>query len=366
MNRIMTGKRRRPPVVALFALAVSLMGTPYAHAADERIAVLDTYGLVKVRRNAVLKSVGLRVGDREPGSDGIHQIEVRLHTLAGVAAAAVSVVRYRSGSPPTGAVQSIVYIGIREAGAPKVCFRPEPIARIALPDEVVAAYEAFKKSRRASLRRGDWSEDDSHGYALLGDEATRALQKQFVPLAERHFDRLAEVLRTANSAKQREMAATVLAFAGDKTKVAAELAAAARDPDRRVRNDATRALGVILNYARQHPELAIAAPVEPYLDLLQSLQWTDRNKAMFVLLELTEDGDASLLHQLAEHSLPALVEMARWSTEGHAVMAYLLVGRIAGLTDTELIAAWRDGKREDVIARAFESVAKGRPDKPAQ
>ncbi len=328
------------PATAAALLVAGLLASPRVRAAEERIAAIDTYGLVTVSRVAVLEAVDVRAGDPEPDGEGVQRIVRALEAVPGVEEADVSVVRYRAGSPP-GAVQPIVYVGVREAGRAKVAFHAEPSADVRLPDELVAVYDAFEKSHRESMRRGDWSEDDSNGYALLGDEATRAIQRQLVPLADQHFQRLVEVLRTAKSARQRKIAATVLAFAGDKTKIAAELAAAARDPDRGVRNNATRALGILIDYAHGHPELAIDAPVEPYFDLLESLEWTDRNKAMFVLLELTEDGDGALLEQLADRCLPALVEMARWSAEGHAVMAYLLVGRIAGLKDAELGEAWR-------------------------
>jgi hypothetical protein len=120
-----------------------------------------------------------------------------------------------------------------------------------------------------------------------------------------------------------------------------------------VRNNAVRGLGVILGYAQKHPALAIDVPMDVYLDLLESVEWTDRNKAMNVLIELSGGGNEAVLAKLRQRSLPALVEMARWQTEGHAGMAFLLVGRIAGLDDEEAGEAWIAGKREEVIARAL-------------
>ena len=117
-----------------------------------------------------------------------------------------------------------------------------------------------------------------------------------------------------------------------------------------------RGLGVILGYAQKHPELAIEAPLDVYLDLLESVEWTDRNKAMMVLLELSAGGNQAVLAKLRQRSLPALVEMARWQTEGHSLMAYVLVGRIAGLDQKEIGETWIAGKREEVIARAMDSA----------
>jgi hypothetical protein len=44
--------------------------------------------------------------------------------------------------------------------------------------------------------------------------------------------------------------------------------------------------------------------------------------------------------------------MARWKSAGHAIMAFQLVGRIAGLSDEEIRKAQRAGEQESVIDRA--------------
>ncbi len=46
--------------------------------------------------------------------------------------------------------------------------------------------------------------------------------------------------------------------------------------------------------------------------MLNSLEWTDRNKSALVLEELTRKRDTALLKLLRERAVPALVEMARW------------------------------------------------------
>jgi hypothetical protein len=326
--------------------------------AAETITHIDTYGLGKVSRDAVLEAAGIRVGDQVPDKDQIEQMVRKLKAIPGVEQADISVVRVGRQNVPAGSpAQPTVYIGIREAGRSGVSFHAAPSSDVVLPDEIVDTYCEFDLANRESFRRGNFSGDDSNGYALFGDEATRAVQKRFVPLAEQHYDRLVEVLRTAKNAKQRAMAAWVLGYADDKTKASTELDAAARDPDRVVRNNAMRALGVILSYAEKHPELAIEAPIDSYLDLVESVEWTDRNKAMLVLLGLSAGGNEAILTKLRTRSLAALIEMARWNTEGHALMAFLLVGRIARMSEPEMVEAWAAGKREEVIARALESAS---------
>jgi hypothetical protein len=326
--------------------------------AEETIAVIDTYGLGKVGREAVLEAAGIRVGDRVPDRKQIEQIVRKVKAIPGVEQADISVIRVLRQNVPAGSpARPTVYIGVHEAGRPGVSFRAAPSLDVVLPDEIVDTYREFNLAWREAFRRGDSSGDDSNGYALSGDEATRAVQVRFVPLAQRHYDRLVEVLRTSKNTEQRAMAACVLAYASDKTKVATELDVAARDPDRVVRNNAMRALGLILSYAAKHPELAIEPPIDSYLDLVESVEWTDRNKAMLVLLGLSAGGNEAILAKLRTRSLAALVEMARWNTEGHAVMAFLLVGRIAHMSEPEIIKAWTAGKCEEVIAQALKSAS---------
>ncbi|HEY1784053.1 MAG TPA: hypothetical protein VGG30_00845 [Pirellulales bacterium] len=344
--------------VGAIGIAVGCLLAAGASAAEETIDTIDTYGLGKLSRETVLEAAGLHAGDRLPRVEEFDGIERKLKAIPGVEDADVSVVHVARQRSPPGSMEPTVYVGIREAGRPGVSFRAAPTSDVTLPDEVVDAYRRFEAAWMNSIRYDRRGEDDSNGYALFGDDATREIQKQFVPLAERHFDRLADVLRTAKNTDRRAAAAWVIAYASDKTKAAAELDAAVRDPNPQVRNNAMRGLAVILGYAAKHPELKIDAPIDSYFDLLESVEWTDRNKAMAVLGELSADGNEPVLTKLRTRSLPALVEMARWQTEGHAMMALMLVGRIAGLTGDEVIEACKAGKREEVIAWAT-AAAKG-------
>jgi hypothetical protein len=44
--------------------------------------------------------------------------------------------------------------------------------------------------------------------------------------------------------------------------------------------------------------------------------------------------------------------MARWKTLAHALPPYLLLGRVAGLPEDQVQAAWSRGDREWVITQA--------------
>jgi hypothetical protein len=338
---------------AALVLAVGLSRWATA-APDEKIASVETYGLHRVTRESVLDAAGLREGGTAPDRTQRKAILERLQKLPGVKHAALVVVITpfpNSNGGTTG--RPIVYIGIQESNRPDVQFRSAPTSDVALPDAIVATCRDHERTFLESCRLNDFSEDDSHGYALMGNEAARTVQRKFVPLADQYYDRLVDVLRNSKSDEQRAMAATVIAYASDKKRAAADLVGATRDPNEVVRNNAVRALSVLITYARAHRELGIQVPTDWCLDLLESLQWTDRNKGMAVLDAATADKDAAILAELRQRSLPSLVEMARWKSEGHAMMAFLLVGRIAGLDDKEIYKAWGAGEREQVIARAL-------------
>ena len=75
---------------------------------------------------------------------------------------------------------------------------------------------------------------------------------------------------------------------------------------------------------------------------------------MAVLDGLTKKRPADFLAQLRELSLPALVEMARWKAQ-HGQTALVLLGRMVGLRDNEILENWNHGDRESIIAKAARS-----------
>jgi hypothetical protein len=89
-------------------------------------------------------------------------------------------------------------------------------------------------------------------------------------------------------------------------------------------------------FAEAVPTVSGAAPrvpVEPFLELLNSPVWSDRNKASLALWALSARRDPELLARLRKEALTPLVEMARWRSAGHAVAAFGILGRIAGYSD---------------------------------
>jgi HEAT repeat protein len=178
------------------------------------------------------------------------------------------------------------------------------------------------------------------------------VQLQFIGLAAKHLDTLRKVLRTSSDEDHRAFAAQVLAYSANKQAIVPDLVYAMRDPSGEVRNNATRALWIMALYAQQHPEVKLTVPYEPFIDLLNSLTWTDRNKASLALMELSESRNPALLTALRKRAFDSIVDIARWTNPGHAVAGVVMLGRIAGIPDKEIYAMYERGERDKIIEAA--------------
>jgi hypothetical protein len=247
---------------------------------------------------------------------------------------------------------AMLYVGVAESGARAVAFRAEPTGSVRLPPEITARDSVFQARLVEAARAGRTTEADSGGHEFFTDSALNSIQHEYLALAPLHDARLRRVLRESASARDRELAAEVLNYVPDVRSVVPDLAAALRDPAAGVRNAAMRALGVIAAYAREVPVQGIRVPPEPFIDLLSSIHWTDRNKAAAALWQLTAGRDQELIAQLRARATAALVDMARWTDLSHAAPGLVLLGRIEGRRDDDIFAAIQRGDRQAIIAEA--------------
>ena len=308
------------------------------------IGAIDVYGLRRVSADSVRLALNIRPGEPVP-TGGRAALEARLTAVAGVAGARVQAVCCENGL-------TTLYVGIQEAGAPGPDWLPAPAGPARLPADVLCAGEEFEAALIAAMQRGEFGDDQTQGHSLLTDSAARAIQLRFVDVAARSRAILSDVLRTSADARQRALAAQILAYASDKRAVTADLERAMRDPDADVRNAALRALWLIAALAERRPELGIRVAPEPFIALLNSLEWSDRNKASFALEALTRSRPPRLLAQLRASALPALADIARWSAGGHAFPGRAMLGRLAGWTEEDIAAVDTPAEAETLIAAA--------------
>lgn len=96
-------------------------------------------------------------------------------------------------------------------------------------------------------------------------------------------------------------------------------------------------------------QVANQVPPEGFIDMVSSGSWTDRNKAGFLLNELSKRRDSKFLGVLRSRALDSLIEMARWRSRGHADFARILLGRIAGIEETHLQQLVGEGQVDQII-----------------
>jgi len=319
---------------------------------SDTIGILDFYGLRTVAPSQVRKALDLREGDRVPHSAAeIAQAVQRLEKLPGVDRARIE----RLCCDENG--RAILFVGIAEKGAPRFTYHPAPTGRASLPAEMVDSSHRFDEALREAVEKGDAGDDVSQGHSLAANPRLRSLQEQCIAYAASHLKTVRHVLRNAADAEQRQIAAWVIGYAPHKREVVDDLLYAVKDPDEGVRNDATRSLMAIAALAQRQPGLGIRINAAPFIAMLNSVVWSDRNKAAAVLMALTTDRTARVLNSLRKRALPSLVEMARWKSPGHAQAAFILLGRIAGMEEPAIWDAWTRGAREPVIARVLRGTS---------
>ena len=342
----MTNTQMEKRLTNVLAFALVLLAAPEVAGQSLPIGIIDFYGLRQVSETQARAALTVKEGDTFlNGGDArprLVESEHRLSLLPGVLNAHLSLICCDGGS-------LIIYVGIEEKDGSILHFREPPQDRVRLPADVVQAGSEFYRALMAAVQRGDAAEDDSKGHALMHDPTARAIQERFIEYAG-ELTQLRTVLRHSSDAQHRALAAQILGYAANKRDVIEDLVYGMNDSSEAVRNNAMRALAVI---ASASPRPTLGVPIEPFIGLINSPVWTDRNKASIALVELSESRDPELLATLRSQAITPLVEMARWKSEGHAMAALIILGRIGGQSDEDVQAAWKRGEREAVINAAL-------------
>lgn len=326
---------------------------PAALAADSvpRIGSIDYYGLRKVPESHIQKALGVSVGDALPPSKG--DVEERLEQVPGVVLARVEAVCCDGG-------RSMLFVGIEEKGAAHFELRTAPQSEAMLPVALSDPYQELVAAIERAARRGSTAEDLTHGHPLAADPDARALQERFVDLVPRHLLEIRDVLRNSAEPGDRAMAATLIGYARDKSAVVGDLEYAMQDPDEGVRAAAMSALSAIAVLAAKQPALKIHISPTWFVEMLNSVVLSDRMRAAKALLNLTDSRPAGTLDLMRERALPALAEMAQWHSLSYALPAFLLLGRVGGLSDQQIQERWTSGDRAKMVLQIVTAEKKKR------
>ena len=327
---------------------IIFFGVSSLSVAQPRVGMVELYGAKKATADKVRKAIAISPGDAIPRSKV--DLEEQITAVSGVVRASVSAVCCEEG-------KAILFVGVQERGTEGFEFRDEPTGTEELPPEIAAAFQHFTVAMAEAVKKGETAEDISKGHSLMQNLAARQLQERFIGLAEMNPAKLEAVIKDSANPEHRAIAAIVLGYFPKKRLVVDTLQLAMRDPDEGVRNNAMRSLSAIAALAEKEPGLEIRVQPTWFIEMLRSVVWTDRNKASFTLVNMTEKRDVKLLERIKERAVPELVEMARWKSLPHALPCYILLGRVAGIEEQRLMDEWGAGHREKIIEEALDALS---------
>jgi hypothetical protein len=337
--------------LALAALAAgALSGAADPATAEDispRVGLIEIYGVHRVSVQKIKTALGFSPGDLMPSRDSI---EGRLNKLPGVLATRVEAACCEQA-------RMILYVGVEEKDAPHFDFHPTPTGDITLAPGLSDKYREFLNAVAGSIRGRNADEDLTNGYSLMADPECRNIQLDFIPLVTRDLTLVNQVLREAADPDQRGTAAYLLQYgprsAHSSKFIVDALQYALRDQDDAVRQNAMRALHAVSVGGKLHPEQQVHIEPTWFVELLNSVVWSDRHGATLALVNLTENRDPETLALIRERALESVIEMARWRDLEHALPAFILAGRLAGLEENQIQAAWLSGDRERVLDEAL-------------
>jgi HEAT repeat protein len=294
--------------------------------AGDRIGAIAFFGYKGLDVEAVRRALPFHVGD--PLADTVE---------VGARAA----VRRVTGREATGISQicctadggSAMFIGLPGESSRPFRFNAAPSGDAPVSRELATLYEKKMEALGAAVKKGKGEEDGAPGYNLLKEPRTRALQLATREYALRHEDEIVRTLQEDRRGEQRAIAADALGYGARTERQLAALVRACRDADESTRNNAIRALGEIL---RGDPSVGAKIAPEPFIELVRSAVWTDRNKGSMALMGLTASRDPKLLARIKAEAWDELAEMARWPG-GWKLPGRLILGRIAGFSDEQLL-----------------------------
>jgi hypothetical protein len=317
-----------------------------------RVGLIEVYGVRKVSAEKIKAALGAKPGDPLPSRLGA---EERIDKVSGVVVSRVE-------AACCAGHDMVLYIGVEERDAPHIDYHETPTGDAKLPSDLESAYQKFLDEVPGSIRGHNADEDLTNGYSLMQDPECRRLQESFLPLVTANLPLVDRVLRESADPDERTAAAYLLQYGprgNHTTKVIIDsLQYGLRDVDDNVRENAMRALKAIAIGGKMHPEQQIRLEPTWFVELMNSVVWSDRRDATRALVNMTENHNPETLALLRERALPSVIEMARWRDLQSSLPAFILAGRLAGMDEAAIKNAWVSGDRESVLKRIEKSSGK--------
>lgn len=331
---------------------ISLLFAAMLHAQSDRLGIIEVYGQSGADVTAIKKAVGLQEGDPvSRNSFNKTLMAERIRSVKGIQQVDITLICCDDAQG-----RSILYVGVDDQ-APQP-YRSAPAGEIKLDQFILHTYNQYNDHLREAVLAGQATENDEQGHVLLDYPPLKPFQDSLIAYSAAQLPLLKKVISESRFAEHRRAASWIIAFAKNKRDITSDLLLASDDADEAVRNNATRALGVLGRYANQHPAEGITIREDRFISRLRSNVWTDRNKSAMLLEALTAGRDTGILDNIKENCLPQLAEMAKWKNPGHALFSFIILGRIARIPEDGIFAAFTSGKRSPVIEEWIDRIQK--------
>ena len=311
-----------------------------------QIGGIDYFGYEGLNLQEIEKRLPIHVGDSISFDtfDGTKKsIQLSIEQAIGKSATDITAVCCQSGH------LMHIYIGLPGKTSRQLPLNPAPHGTAQLDGPGLKLYERDEAALADAVSRGAASEDDSKGYTLSEDAGARGVELEMRAYAVKREKELENVLLQSSDVQQRRASACLLGYADRSAEQIRSLTTATRDVDGEVRNNAIRALSVLASAANTN---GIEVEPGPFIALLYSGKWTDRNKSSMLLMHLTQNRDAALLDELRKTAIPPLIEGAEWRDPGHADPFLLILGRIEGMKDASVLKLVGAGDLSQIIEKA--------------
>lgn len=306
-----------------------------------RVGLIEYYGYQKLSPERISRLAGVRVGDPMP--PGKTELEQRIESSSDVVSA------HAEGYCCLGD-KVVLYLGLLESGARPFALHSPPSEDLQLPLKLDLVYQRLVRSLEAAHERGLTRETYDRGYPISEDDEARRAQETLALLVDPLVEDLGRVLRRAADEQARVAAAYILAYTRERKAAEGHLQYALRDFHPDVRQNALRSLEFLRRSLAAQPQ------GEPHvisatwlIEMLHSVVFSDRVEAARMLVRLTEERPPSVLEALEERSLAQLAQMAVWQVPEHAEAPYLLLGRVLGLPEEQIVSSFRANQRDVVL-----------------
>ena len=222
-----------------------------------------------------------------------------------------------------------------------------------LPSALYDDYLSFLEAVEGSIRGQNADEDLTNGYSLMADPYAARFPAGvrsscgYKSCCSRSGG--ARIVPTLSNGPPRLTCCNMGPGDARRKIVTDALQYALRDQEDIVRKNALRALRAVYVGAKLHPDQDVAIEPAWLVEMLNSVVLSDRRSAAQILVNLTEDRDKETLDMIRERALASVLEMARWKTLDHALPAFVLAGRVAGVDEKTIKDAWVKEDRESVL-----------------